>query len=138
MSCILRIAGKTLDVDALASASPLKPYRLDRVGERRTPSSPVNMAVHQVSCAHYVVSDQDMAPLEVQVADAVRFLTQYRLALVAMLQFPGVEGGSLDFGIEWRDGFVHTDRLPAELLSLVGALGLGIELSHYPGDDEEQ
>ncbi len=138
MSCILRVAGKTLDVDALASASPLKPYRLDRRGERRAPGSYVNMAVHQDSCAHYVVSGQDLAPLPVQVADAIRFLALHRDALVAMLHFPGVEDGSLDFGIEWRDVFVHTDLLPAELLSLVGPLGLGIELSHYPGDGEEQ
>ena len=138
MSCILRVAGKSLDVDALTSSSPLTPYRLDRAGERRAPGSLVNFAVHEDSCAHFIVSEQDLAPLPLQVADAIQFLSRYREALIAILRFPGVEDGSLDFGIEWRDVFVHTDLLPAELLSLVGAIGLSIGLSHYPGDGADQ
>lgn len=137
MSCILRVWGEDLDVDALASSFPLTPYRLDRRGERRAPGSRVNTAVHADTCAHYVVSDRDLAPLPLQAGDAARFLSEHQVTLLAITRFPGVEGGTLDFGVEWRHGFVHSDVLPAELVSLAGAIGLAIELSHYPAADEE-
>ena len=138
MSCVFRIAGNHLDVDALASSSPLTHYRLDRLGERRTPRCRANMAGYQDSCAHYSVSQQDFASLQLQVAGAIQFLLVHGEALRAMLRIPGIQGSSLDFGIERRNVFVQADLLPAALLSPVGALGIDIELSHYPAGGEDQ
>ena len=134
MSCILRVSGASLDVVRLAAAFPLKPYRLDRKGARRAPRP---RSTHEIGCAYYDVSRNDLAPLPLQVADAVQFLAQHRETLVAMRHFPGVEACVLDFGIEWKDSCTHTDRLPSDLLSLVGSIGFGIDLTHYPARDEE-
>jgi len=137
MSCILRVSGSSLDVVGLAAALPLKPYRLDRKGERRGSRSRSANAASDLACAHYDVSVKDLAPLDLQVADAVRFLSQNRDTLLAMRHFPGVDACLLDFGVEWRDTFTHTDRLPPELLAIVGSLGFGIDISHYPVQNEE-
>ncbi len=55
-----------------------------------------------------------------------------------LVEWPGVEGVTLDFGIEWRDVAAHCDHLPAELVRLAGELGLALEVSHYPISAEPQ
>ena len=58
--------------------------------------------------------------------------------LARLRQEPGVEGMTLDFGIEWRDVAAQFDHLPPTLVRLAGALGLGLEISHYPVEEEAE
>ena len=127
MSCILRVWGADLAVDALAIATPLTPYRLSRKGEHRHNSA----RQFDRSSAHFSVSDLDLDEFEGQVGETIRFLEQHSAELKRILAFPGVEGAVLDFGLAWRDVAAQVDRLPAALITLAGNLGIGIELSHY-------
>ena len=128
MSCILRVSGKDLAVDDLTGATPLKPYRLDRAGEpKRRPGQ-----VFSKSCAHFDVSKAGFAEFDKQIEDAIRFLESRRSELRSVMDFAGVEGATLDFGIAWLDVAAQFDHLPPSLLLLAGQLGIGITISHYP------
>lgn len=73
-----------------------------------------------------------------QVAEATAFLRAEWEQVQRLCEWPGVEGVTLDFGIERRDVAVQCDRLPAELVRLAGVLGLAIELSQYPPSQAAQ
>lgn len=53
------------------------------------------------------------------------------------MSFDGVDGAYLDFGIEWRNVAVQCDFFPADLVKLAREIGLGLELSQSPPQDEE-
>ena len=56
----------------------------------------------------------------------------------SVVSYPGVEAAYLDFGIEWRNESVQCDSFPPSLIALAGQIGLGIEISQYPPDDDEE
>ena len=70
-----------------------------------------------------------------QVADAVRFVEQNQAELARLVAFPGVEKVSLDFGIEERDMAAQSERFPANLLRVMGNLGIWLEFTLYPCPD---
>lgn len=77
------------------------------------------------------MSDAPDTNLAAQVVDAVSFLRSHDAEIRRLIQFPGVEGVTLDFGIARRDVAAQFDYLPPELIQLAGSLALGIELSQY-------
>ncbi len=129
MSCVLRIGGAQLDVDALLHAVPLPAYRVDRKG---TPRRLRTRGVFEESTLHVDVSDADFADLPGQIADAIRFLEANAEAVRAAVRFAGVERATLDFAVESRDVAIDSNYLPPGLLWIAGELGVGIELSVYP------
>jgi len=133
MSCILRVAGRSLAIDQLVEVSSLQPYRVDRKGQRGASSR-----IATTDGAHFLVSDCDFRDLDGQVRDAISFLQTNERALRAIVASPGVELSILDFGIAWRDVAVQVDHLPAELLRLAGEGGISVSLSHYPVSEVEQ
>jgi hypothetical protein len=129
MSCILRVGGASLSVDDLARSSTLKPYRIDRKGELARIRS---RGMNSRSAAHFLVSGREFDDLPGQISEAIAFLGTHGGAIRDLVAFPGVDGAVLDFGADWRDVAVQTDRFPAELLRLAGSLGLDLEITHYP------
>ena len=131
---MLRISGADLDIDSLLAATSLVPEISYRKGETRR-----NGTIHERSGAAFLVSAADFDDFEAQKNGALIILTERHDAIRTLMQFPGVDGGCLDFGILRRDTVVQCDFFPPELLKLAGELGLGIELSQYPcnTDDEE-
>jgi hypothetical protein len=77
------------------------------------------------------VSEADFDHFDDPVRDATAFLRQHFAEVLRLGTFPGVEGVSLDFSIARREVTVQVDVLTPELVRLAGALGLGLELSHY-------
>ena len=134
MSCLLRIAGRTLDVDAyLARPAGLSPIAVFRRGEPRFRLTDPKGQRHQRSGLNVVVSQKDDDDLAGQVKDALRFLSAKGPAIRALVRRKGVETASLDFGIERRaDALVQVDVFPAELALSAGKLGLSLQMSHYP------
>jgi hypothetical protein len=130
MSGLFRVAGESLDVDALLSELGMKAHRVWRRGEPRFQRKPEG-TVNPSSGASFVASDAGMNEFEVQVQDATRFLNQNAADIEKLVGFPGVEDAGLDFGIELRDVAIHSDDLPPLLLQAAGALGISVELSHY-------
>jgi hypothetical protein len=138
--CVLRASGAEFDPEAFLGASPLEPCNVFRRGELRLPRSKPHGSRYEVSGIDIGVSDASWQDLPAQVADAERFLEANREEIGRLARIPGVTDLTLDFPIELRiDGenvVAQSDRLPASLVRLAGALGIAIELSIYPCSDE--
>jgi hypothetical protein len=135
MSAVLRAYGTDFDVDAFLIGCTLPVCAVKRRGEPVSPVSQPNGRRHEWSGVHVSASDAEFDQFPQQVEEATEFLRAHTEQLRRLRDFPGVEGVTLDFGVARRDVPVQCDHLPAELVRLAGALGLGIELSQYPAQE---
>jgi len=136
MSCILRICGDELDVDALLSVVDLEPDHVWRRGEPRRVSKPEGKR-HEHSGVTFVASNSDFSEFNQQIDEATCYLDTHRVQITAMTSFEGVQHAILDFGIELRDVAIHSDILPLRFLKAAVETGVSVELSHYPCCDNE-
>lgn len=138
--CVLRVWGKHFDVDGQLASSGLVPCKVFRAGEFRW-GSRLDGDRHEVSRFTVEVSRSPRSSLAGQANDAVTFLKKHSDELTVLRSAPGVEDMRLDFPIDLRIDretvVAQFDYFPPELVSLAGALGLGLELSIYPVDLEE-
>jgi hypothetical protein len=134
MSCILRVSGKALDIDALTSSLAIPAHRTWRIGEAR---SVVSVRVHADSGANFIVSNADFDAFTQQVEDATAFLQLNVLAIGKLASFPGVERVTLDFGVELLEESVASfSYLPPKLVALAAQARIGVEISHYACSQE--
>ena len=132
MACVLRVAGRSFDVDAYIRRGKLVPSGVYRRGEARFPTLP-RARKSPESGFHIVVSKKDFDDLGGQVRDAVAFLGHHRRAIRALRGRKGVETAALSFGVERRpEAVVQAEVFPEDLVRLAGQLGLALELSLYP------
>ena len=138
--CVLRVSGKHLDVDEQLASSGLTACNIFRAGEPRSRARPDGER-HEESGFSVDVSRGPWSSLEGQASDAIAFLKRHGDALRVLRAAQGVEDIRLDFAIDLRIDrktvMAQFDYFPPELVSLAGALGLGLELSIYPVDFEE-
>jgi len=137
MSCILRVFGEQLDVEALLAKVTLKPDRIWRKGEPRFKIKP-NGQVNEQSGVTFVASDANFHEPAKQLEDATRFLEDCHDEIVLLVEFEGVEHATLDFGIELRDVAVHCDCLSPRFLRAAASAGIEVELSHYPISEKQR
>lgn len=131
MSCILRVAGAELDVDALLHIVDLKPDRVWRRGQPRRTSKPEGKR-HDDSGAAFVASDADLHEFAQQLDEATGYLEMHCRQIAFLASFEGVQHATLDFGIELRGVAIHSDILPVRFLKAAAEAGVSVELSHYP------
>lgn len=136
MSCILRIAGKDLELKSLLRVDLIPDSSWEK-GMPRSPSKPDGKK-NLNSGANYVVSEADLDEFDLQKMDAIEFLINYKTQIQEIMNLPGNDGGVLDFAISRRDVFVQYDNFPSKLISIAGSLGLSIELSQYPVNDDDE
>ena len=136
MSCMLRASGANFDVDLFLKDCGLEPVRVWHKGERKAPNSETNLRTSAASGVCFEVSDADFSELNSQFVDAQIWLTKNRDEVIRLVQFPDVEGVSVDFGAEIRPPGWRSFSVPPALTSLVGALGVDLEISVYPISDE--
>jgi hypothetical protein len=106
-----------------------------RRGEARFPTLP-RAPKRPQSGFNIVISKKEFTDFAGQVKDAVSFLEQHRRAIRALRRREGVEGATLDFGVERRaEAVVQVQLFPENLVRLAGQLGLALELSFYPDRD---
>lgn len=115
------------DVDALLAGCTLPVCAVRRRGEPVFPARQPDGRRHQRSGVHVSASDADFGEFPRQVGEAAAFLRAEAGQVQRLVEWPGVEGVDLDFGVERRDVAVQCDRLTPELVRLAGSLGLGIE-----------
>lgn len=128
MSCILRVGGTSLDIDALLSSCSLTPRTQWRRGEERTAGG----KVFSTSGANFVASEADFEAFDIQVADAIAFLREHVTQLRRLAAFGGVDAATLDFAVSiYEDTMVRSCSLSPELVRLAADVGLGLELSFY-------
>ena len=137
MAGMFRINGMTLDIDRLLASIPWRPSMSYRKGEPCSKVRPRGKK-NKKSGANFVVSDAAFAQFNKQKRDAIECLKTIQPVFKKIMNWPGLDEGSLDFGIYRRDVIAQFDKFPAELLKLAGDLGIDIELSCYPLPEEKQ
>ncbi len=130
MSAVLRAHGEGFDVELFLAESSLEP---DNVYQKGAPvvSDKENGLPRTTSGFSLTVSRADFSDLETQIREAILFLDEYEDELRRLGKFDGVEGVSLDFGVERRDVAAQTDVFPSDLLWRAGALDIWIAITHY-------
>jgi hypothetical protein len=136
MSCVLRAHGEAFKVSEFLSSSSLEP---DTIYEKGAPvaSGKKNGSTRTSSGFSLTVSNADFSDLEAQIRDAILFLDEYEDELRRLGSFSGVEGISLDFGVQRREVAVQTDVFPSDLLWRAGALDIWLAITHYPVAEEK-
>ena len=128
MSCILRISGEALDIDALLLHRSLAPNRTWRKGDART----IKGKVHFDSGVSFVASDADFDEFERQLTDAAEFLETHTSEVASMAATPGVKFATLDFGVSlYEDSVAQFCSFPQKFVRLAASAGLGLEVSIY-------
>ena len=133
--CVLHVSGAALDPDAGVS---FKPYRIYRAGEALRRSRPDGPRRDR-SGFSVAVSDAPWSDLKTQVRDACAFLDHHAAEMRTLKAGGAVEDMRLDFPVHLRIGenvLAQFEFFPAELVEKAGALGLGLELSIYPSDQD--
>ena len=126
--CVLRAWGDDFQPETFLRGSSVEPCNIFRKGARKSESS-----TWDTSGITVVVSEaaDDFAQ---QVVDAIEFLKARRTELPGLQGSAGLEGMSLDFGVNRKDGFLQSHTFPRELTRLAGELSMALELSIYGTD----
>lgn len=130
MSCVLRIAGKMLDIDDLVMKSGLtgftKRYKTENISSETSQEK-------QYSFISALISEADLQNFKLQIADAIFYLKKNRKKLAIVQKTKEVDYATIDFMIELKsvskEYFAQYIYLPNELISLCGKLNIGIEVA---------
>jgi hypothetical protein len=137
MSCVLRAYGADFDVDAFLATCEFEPIAVFRKGEPRFPASQPEGPRNQRSAVNFEASGADFSELELQMEEALAFVRQHQAFITRLREFPGVEGMTLDFGAEIHPPGWSSFNFASELLLAFGTLGISLELSVYPVEQED-
>ena len=128
MSCMLRISGEALDVEAMLLHRRFVPYRTWLKGEERT----FKGKFHCDNGVSFVVSDADFDEVARQLAEATEFLGTKAAEVGSMATAPGVQSAALDFGVSmYEDSAALFCSFPPGFVQLAASAGLGLEVSVY-------
>ena len=133
MSAVLRAHGGAFDVELFLADSSLEP---DNVYQKGPPTGSAmadkeNGSPRRASGFNLTVSHADFSDLETQIKETILFLDEYEDELRRLGSFDGVEGISIDFGVQRREVAAQTDVFPSDLLWRAGALDIWIAITHY-------
>lgn len=135
MSCILRISGDTLDVDALLSECSISVDCVWKKGELRT----LKGKFHSNSGANFLASDADLDEFDRQVSETTEFLKLHSTSIAKLAIFPGVQYATLDFGVCLTEGNVaQFSYFSPSFIQLVATAKVGLEVSHYACSNEDE
>jgi len=132
MSCVLRASGANFDVDEFLKVSSLDALTVFHRGETQRRSSAVTQRRTGQAGMSVSVSTRDSSDLRGQIDDATKFLTENNQELKRLRDFPGLERMEMEFPVEDRDVVFQSDAFPPELLSLLGAMCMGLVVSRHP------
>lgn len=128
--CMLRVLGDSFSADSFLANARLP------VSSQFTKGGRSHMRSRTSSTSGFNCEVSTAETLSEQVKDAMKFLEQFQDDLARIAAIPTVESFYLDFGYDCRlndsDVIVQKDFLPAELLRLVGLLGMGVCLTLFP------
>lgn len=128
--CVLRASGDNFQPRKFLDVSAFVPCNVFLKGERKAKNR-----VWDSSGFTIVVSEASGNNFAQQIQDAIEFLREHKEELARLMKCDGLESVGLDFGVSRKNGFLQSSYLPPELLTLAGALRIGIEISIY-GEDK--
>ena len=134
--CVLHVTSESSSFEGFLNTSSLPVYRSHEKGDisihgKRQPASDFGF-----SCT---ISEKPWTDLAGQIEYAHEFVTRYSTELKTLSLNCVISDIRLDFPYSCRldnQFFTQCDYLPAGFLRIVGELGIGIELSHYPPHDQ--
>lgn len=135
---MLRASGDDFDVDEFLLDCELEPNRIFRKGTPRFPASQPDGPVLKSSGLNFVVSDADFSELDIQMQDALAFLSEHKEFVAKLRDYPGVESLGIDFGAEIHPPGWYSFHFTCDLLLAIGSLGIELELSVYPVQEEDE
>ncbi len=135
MSCMFRIFGEKLDIDALLVQCGLEPNRRWIKGEARS----LKGEVHLNSGASFIVSNAEFDDFSAQLTDASAYLETHSQSIAKMTASPEVQVARFDFGIAITADDVCVFRVfPSLFIQLAAQAGISLEISCYACSDEEE
>ncbi len=139
MSCILRVHGSELNLDECLANIPLPPDSKYRKGESRRGLKKGGQ-LNDSSGFTLLASDHD--DVTVQIDEALVFLRKNYPSLKALSDRSDIETNTLDFAWHFPVGengaIAQFRNFPPDLLRLCGDLNIGIEVSVYATEEEEE
>ena len=132
MSCVLRASGTNFDVDEFLKTSSLDALAVFHSGEAQLRGTVATQRRTGQSGMNVSVSTREFSDLRGQIEDAIEFLKDNDQELKRLRDFAGLERMDLDFPVEDRDVVFQSDAFPPDLLSLLGALRIGLVVSRHP------
>ena len=131
MSCVLRIAGKNLDIDDFILRSGLKGFA--KKYKEGTLKSKSNLLGKQYSFVSTTISEAGLSSAEKQVSDAIAYLKKNKKKLALINSTREIDYATINFMINLKsvsdNYFAQYIYLPKELTVLCGSLNLGIEVA---------
>lgn len=123
--CVLRAWGANFQPETFLDGSSLQPGNVFRKGARKSETR-----TWETSGLTVIVSEasDDFAR---QVTDATEFLKSNGVELRRLQASAGLDGLSLDFGVNRRDGFLQSHLFPPELIREAAEYSMALELSIY-------
>ena len=123
--CVLRAWGDDFQADSFLSGSSLEPCNVFIKGARKSKDR-----VWETSGLTVVVSEAS-DNFARQVTDAMLFLKSNASELQRLKASVGLDGLSLDFGVDRKNGFLQSQLFPSELVSLAAKYSMALEVSIY-------
>jgi len=123
--CVLRAWGDAFQPEYFLRGSSIEPCNVFTKGARKSEGR-----TWETSGLTVVVSEatDDFAQ---QVSDALAFLNSNPSELRRLQTSVGLDGLSLDFGVNRKDGFLQSQLFPSELVSLAAEYSMALEVSIY-------
>jgi len=124
LTCIFRVVGNDLDIDAILAGTTIRPFRIDRAGVEEAKTNALH---YDVSVAEPVSSSELETTL-------LEFMTKNKRDILIIRQARGIEQLVLDVAVTIDDGtMTRTLALSQSLLEAVTDAGLSFEISAYRG-----
>ncbi|MEZ5300894.1 MAG: hypothetical protein R3F11_09615 [Verrucomicrobiales bacterium] len=134
MSAVLRVFGDDLAIKKFLGGSKLIPIAVFQRGEPRSPASRPNGSKHKRTGANFSASDASMSDFRQQLKQATAFLRDFASEIRSLRAYPGVEGMSLDFGVETNPPHWASFGFPADLVAAAGELKINLVVSVFPAE----
>jgi len=131
--CVLHVTSLTKSFVSIITDSSLPVYQSYEKGDIRTIGKKSPYDDFGFSCD---VSKRSWDDLSGQLDDAIQFLSLHQEELSHIIDSCEVDDIRLDFPYSNREMFMQCDYLSPELLKRTGDLGIGIELSLYPAEEQ--
>lgn len=130
MSCVLRIAGKNLDLDGFVKELGLKGF-VKCYGDKK--ANPKTHPGKQYSFVSTMISRASIDSFERQRSGAMRYLNKNKKKLSIIRRKRQIEHATINFMVVQKSVsekyFAQYFYLPPELIGLCTELGIGIEIA---------
>jgi hypothetical protein len=130
MSCVLRIAGRDVELAKNANALGITFDSTWSDNDRLRPKAALTLP--ETFGIRIVVSDADFEDFSKQVSDAITFLAVKGEQIKSLISLESGRSAILDFAVSIFEDRFHTFEFPIELAAGASHAGVSLALSPFP------